>query len=93
MNWVDLEDLQQHLALYLQRVAGGEKLEIFEHGRPVALLCPLESGGALDRLAGRGLIQSYPRHDLLELGLPPSSLRVEGRSASEVLAEMRADEE
>jgi antitoxin (DNA-binding transcriptional repressor) of toxin-antitoxin stability system len=93
MNWVDLEDLQEHLALYLQRVASGEKLEIFENGKPVALLSPPESGGALDRLAGKGMIQSFARHDLLELGPPPSSLRVEGRSASEALAQMRATEE
>jgi prevent-host-death family protein len=93
MNWVDLEELQQHLTLYLQRVARGEKLEVLEHGKPVAILSPPDPADALDRLAGRGMIQSYPRQDLLELGPPPSSLHVEGRSASEALAEMRAAED
>ena len=38
---VGVRELRQNLSVYLDRVKEGERLEVTEHGRPVALLVPL----------------------------------------------------
>lgn len=85
---VGVRELRQNLSVYLRRVERGERLEVTEHGRPVAVLAPLgEPAGPIERLvaAGRAL---PPTGDLLDL-LPPKgrpSTRV-----SEALLEERAE--
>jgi len=85
---VGVRELRQNLSKYLRRVERGERLEVTEHGRPVAVLGPLDAPeGPLARLVAAGRA-SQPRRDLLEL-LPPK-----GRSStrtSDALLDERAE--
>ena len=54
---VGIRELRQNLSIYVDRVKGGETLEVTEHGRPVALLRPLGTARSVyDRLVDQGLI-------------------------------------
>ncbi|HEV8682307.1 MAG TPA: type II toxin-antitoxin system prevent-host-death family antitoxin [Actinomycetota bacterium] len=69
-NRVGVRELRQNLSLYLRRVARGERLEVTERGKPVAVLCPVdESGSALRRLVASGRAKP-PEGDLLDLAPP-----------------------
>jgi prevent-host-death family protein len=85
---VGVRELRQNLSKYLRRVERGERLEVTEHGRPVAVLAPLDAAETpLARLiaAGRAV---PPSVDILDL-LPPRG-RISTRT-SEALADERAD--
>ena len=52
---VGVRELRQNLSVYLDRVKEGERLEVTEHGRPVALLVPLpDDDDPLDRMIAEG---------------------------------------
>lgn len=55
---VGVRELRQNLSVYLDRVKGGETLEVTEHGRAVALLTPLPRvpQSTLDRLITEGRV-------------------------------------
>jgi prevent-host-death family protein len=85
---IGVRELRQNLSKYLRRVERGERLEVTEHGRPVAVLAPLgEQETPLARLAAAGRIVP-PSADILEV-LPPRG-RTSTR-ASEGLEEQRAE--
>jgi prevent-host-death family protein len=85
---VGVRELRQNLSKYLDRIKRGERLEVTEHGRPVAVLAPLPvPRNPLDRLIGSGRV-SAPRGDLLAL-LPPKGTPAE--DASRILDEGRED--
>ena len=68
---VGVRELRQNLSKYLLRVARGERLEVTDHGRPVAILAPLPPAeSSLDRLVSAGRVRP-PTSDLLAL-LPPT---------------------
>ena len=83
-----VRELRQNVSVYLRRVQRGERLEVTDHGRPVAVLAPIgDSAGTLERLVVTGRVLP-PTDDLLDL-LPPKgrpSTRV-----SEALLEERAE--
>ncbi len=82
---VGVRELRQNLSKYLRRVERGERLEVTEHGRPVAVLAPLgEPESPLARLVAAGRVSS-PRKDLLELLPPPG--RPSTRTSAALLAE------
>jgi prevent-host-death family protein len=82
---VGVRELRQNLSKYLRRVERGERLEVTEHGRPVAVLAPLgEPEGPLARLMAAGRV-SPPKTDLLAL-LPPRG-RNSTRTSEALLAE------
>ncbi|OFW79131.1 MAG: hypothetical protein A2Z48_04760 [Actinobacteria bacterium RBG_19FT_COMBO_70_19] len=82
---VGVRELRQNLSKYLRRVERGERLEVTEHGRPVAVLAPLgEPESPLARLVAAGRVAS-PHRDLLEL-LPPRG-RPSTRTSEALLAE------
>jgi len=85
---VGVRELRQNLSVYLRRVQRGERLEVTEHGRPVAVLGPIgASASTLDRLVAAGRVVP-PGGDLLDL-LPPK-----GRAStrlSEALLDERAE--
>ena len=82
---VGIRELRQNLSKYLRRVERGERLEVTEHGRPVAVLAPLgEPEGPLARLMAAGRV-TPPRTDLLEL-LPPRG-KISTRTSEALLAE------
>jgi len=85
---VGVRELRQNLSKYLRRVERGERLEVTEHGRPVAVLAPLDAAETpLARLiaAGRAV---PPSVDILDL-LPPRG-RTSTRT-SEALSDERAE--
>jgi prevent-host-death family protein len=85
---VGMRELRQNLSVYLRRVERGERLEVTDHGRLVAVLAPPgEPASSLERLVAIGRVVP-PAGSLLEL-LPPkgrSSTRV-----SEALVEARPE--
>lgn len=83
-----VRELRQNLSKYLDRIKRGERLEVTEHGRPVAVLAPLPAPlNALDRLVASGRVMA-PSGDLLSL-LPPKSTPT--RILSRTLDESRED--
>lgn len=85
---VGVRELRQNLSKYLRRVERGERLEVTEHGRPVAVLAPLEKAETpLERLAAAGRVLP-PSLDILDL-LPPRG-RI-STLASDALREERAE--
>lgn len=80
-----IRELRQNLSKYLRRVERGERLEVTEHGRPVAVLAPIGAPeDSLARLVAIGRV-TPPEGDLLEL-LPPKG-RISTRTSEALLAE------
>ncbi|MGH9468326.1 MAG: type II toxin-antitoxin system Phd/YefM family antitoxin [Terriglobales bacterium] len=86
---VGLRELRLDLRRVLARVKKGERVEITEHGQPVALLVPMpaEEDG-LDRMIAEGRA-TRPTGDLLDLGPPPPT--PPGWSSQKILDELRED--
>jgi prevent-host-death family protein len=88
MERIGVRLLQQNAAAVLRRVEAGERVEVTDRGRPVALLVPIPKGGGLDRLRAEGRV-TLARRDVLPEIVPS----VPGEPAlSEILAGMREDE-
>lgn len=67
---VGVRELRQNLSVYLRRIRRGERLEVTDRGRPVALLVPLAGNESpLAKLIAQGRA-SPPKGDLLELDPP-----------------------
>jgi len=91
---VGVRELRQNLSVYLDRVKAGERLEVTEHGQPVALLVPLPpAGDPLARWVAEGRATA-PRRELAEVlrRYPARPARPGERSLSSILEEMRAEE-
>ena len=77
---VGIRALRQNLSVYLRRIDRGERFEVTDHGRPVALLIPLAGNESpLARLIAQGRASS-PKGDLLDLDPPggqPSTIATE----------------
>ena len=82
---VGVRELRQNLSKYLRRVERGERLEVTEHGRPVAVLSPIgEPQTPLARLVASGRVLPVSG-DLLEQ-LPPRG-RPSTRTSEALLGE------
>ncbi len=67
---VGVRELRQNLSVYLRRIDRGERFEVTDRGRPVALLVPLPSGlSPLQRLIAEGRVRA-PAGDPRDLPLP-----------------------
>ena len=88
---VGVRELRQNLSVYLDRVKAGETLEVTEHGRPVARLTPNEGPrlSLIDQMIADGRI-TPASGDHRTLPYPPS---IPGRPLSEILQEMRDEED
>jgi prevent-host-death family protein len=85
---VGVRELRQNLSRYLRRVARGERLEVTERGKPVAVLGPFpEASTTLGRLVAGGRARP-PAGDLLELPPPRGSVSTK---ATEALEELRRE--
>ncbi|HEX6331484.1 MAG TPA: type II toxin-antitoxin system prevent-host-death family antitoxin [Actinomycetota bacterium] len=85
---VGVRELRQNLSKYLRRVADGERLEVTDRGKPVAVLAPpSESTSALQRLVSSGRARAS-HGDLLDLPPPRGSISTKG---TEALQELRED--
>lgn len=74
---VGVRELRQNLSVYLERVLAGERLEVTDRGRPVAMLVPLPAAATLvDRLIAEGRAIPASRHldDLPLRGKAPAGL-------------------
>ena len=82
---VGIRALRQNLSVYLRRICRGERFEVTDHGRPVALLIPLTGNESpLARLIAQGRASS-PKGDLLDLD-PPGA-----QPSTDVTAVLTAD--
>ncbi len=84
MRSIGIRELRQQASRYLREVEAGTSIEITDRGRPVALLVPVPTEGALAQLAVSGrLASAHPicrghrsrvtsalLGDLLEIGEP-----------------------
>ncbi len=88
---VGVRELRQNLSVYLDRVKAGETLEVTEHGQPVARLTPNppQRLSLVDRLIAEGRI-TPAKGDHRTLPMPP---KIPGRPLSEILREMRDEED
>lgn len=86
---VGIRELQQNSSKVVARAVAGEEVVVTDRGRPVARLVPLRRS-RLEELADAGRLRPATR-SVAEL---PPAVEVEPGSptASEVLAELRADE-
>jgi prevent-host-death family protein len=85
---VGVRELRQNLSKYLRRVQRGERLEVTDHGVPVAVLAPIgQPTTTMERLIAAGRVTA-PRADLLSR-LPPRG-RV-STATSEALRDERAE--
>jgi prevent-host-death family protein len=89
MASVGVRELRQRASELLRRVAGGETIQITDHGRPVAVLAPLPAGSPVERLRAEGdlTLPSGPLHEL-PAPLPANAPEL----PSDVLARLRHDE-
>jgi prevent-host-death family protein len=87
-----VRELRQNLSVYLARVIAGERLEVTDHGHPVALLIPLPPAATLvERLVAEG--RAIPASGKLE-DRYPSDIRVSanfGKRVQQALRELRED--
>ena len=88
---VGVRELRQNLSVYLDRVKAGETLEVTEHGYPVATLAPrvAEPLSIIDQMIADGRATAA-KGDRRNLPYPPS---IPGRPLSEILQEMRDEDE
>ena len=91
---VGIRELRQNLSVYVRRVREeGRAYEVTERGEPVARLTPLEGAarGRIERMIAEGRITPATR-SLADLP-PPVALPPGARPLSEILHEMRDEDE
>jgi len=90
---VGVRELRQNLSIYLDRVKAGETLEVTEHGQAVARLSPRVSRTSiLDQMIADGRATAATV-DHRTIQPAPSFPDPSGRTLTEVLLEMRDEEE
>lgn len=90
MHRIGVRQLQQNAAEALRRVQRGERIEVTDRGRPVALLVPVGTGHPLHALEAAGRLLRG-EGDLLKVG-PPVRIPRGVETPSRRLARLRADE-
>jgi prevent-host-death family protein len=88
---VGVRELRQNLSVYLRRVKAGETLEVTEHGQTVARLIPQPAAtlSPLQRLIAEGRATAPTSHIK---DIPPP-LKLDGVSLSEILQQMRDEDD
>lgn len=84
-----MRQLQQNAATAVRRVRKGERIEVTDRGRPVAVLVPVTHANALDALEAAGRLVRA-EGDALDVG--PIRLPRGAEPASRHLARLRAAE-
>lgn len=94
MKQISVRDLRQNASVWLRKVQEGERFEVTDRGRPVAMLGPLPQGtegsSILDWLIATGRARPATRK-WEDLG-PPLPPKPGVPLPSEILEQMRADE-
>ena len=79
---VGIGELQQNLRVYLRRIHRGERFEVTDRGRSVALLVPLaDAMSPLEKLVASGRAR-MPEGDLRDLPLPAAEPIAEASAAA-----------
>jgi prevent-host-death family protein len=74
MGAVSVTELNQQTAKVLERIKGGESLEVTEHGRTIARIVPvLANASIMDRLVSEGRAIAATSTDALFAPVPPVS--------------------
>lgn len=89
MTSVGIRELRQHASELLRRVEDGERIEITDRGRPIAVLAPLP-GDPLERLRASGDLEAN-HGDLSDLP-EPLTVPADAELPSAVLHRLRRDE-
>ena len=84
---IGVRELRQNASEWIRRAHAGERIEVTKHGRVMAVLGPPPSSGGLAGLRHAGRLKPAS-----VVGVLPAPVRT-ARSASEALAELRADEQ
>jgi prevent-host-death family protein len=88
---VGIRELRQDASTWVRRAAAGETIEVTDRGRPVAQLGPISSPPrGLAALEAAGLVRKG-RGRLSEL--KPIKLKPGARPLSEILEEMRSEDD
>lgn len=90
MERIGVRQLQQNAASTLRRVRRGERIEITDRGRPVALLAPIDPTAPREALEASGRL-ARAEGDLLDLPAP-ISIRPGLEKPSRRLRKLRATE-
>ena len=90
MERMGVRQLQQNAAAAVRRVRRGERIEVTDRGRPVAVLVPIVVGNVLDALEAAGRLVRA-EGDVLEAGAPVRLPRG-AEAPSRRLARLRATE-
>jgi prevent-host-death family protein len=85
---VGIRELKQHASAVIRRVAGGESVEVTDRGRTVARIVPAGPTNEYDRMIADGELTVGNGQWAHLDPLPP----LPGRSLSDALADLRADE-
>ncbi len=88
MASVGIRELQQHATAVIARAKAGESVDVTERGRLVARLVPVVERSWLDSLVDAGQLRAA-RRGVAEL---QAALVVDGPSAGDILASMRAED-
>ena len=85
---VGIRELKQNASSVIRRVVAGESIEVTDRGRPVARIVPVQSANSYERMVAEGEI-AVGNGRWAEIDpLPP----LPGRSLSDALGDLRADE-
>jgi prevent-host-death family protein len=90
MERIGVRQLQQNAAMAVRRVRRGERIEVTDRGRPVAVLVPVSHESVLDALEAAGRL-ARGEGDALEVG-PPIRLPRGVEAPSRRLARLRTGE-
>lgn len=66
MQRIGVRELRQHASRYLALVARGERIEVTDRGRPVAVLVPVQGQLWEDLLANGRMVQPVDAADLAD---------------------------
>lgn len=90
MDGVGVRELRQRASELLRRVEAGERIQINDRGRPVAVLAPIPDDGPIEQLRATGdLVSSRREFDDLPEPLDPGNV---DELPSQVLSRLRANE-
>jgi antitoxin (DNA-binding transcriptional repressor) of toxin-antitoxin stability system len=92
---IGIRELRQHASVYVDLAEKGYTVDITNRGRLVAQMVPAKQPDSpLERWIARGIIEPAEESGVSVLDVDPYPAVPDGQAtASEVLAEMRADEE
>ena len=76
---IGVRELRQHASRYLALVASGERVEVTDRGRPVAMLVPVRGAAWDDLLASNRVLQPEDVTDLADD--PPANYGIDASSA------------